>query len=185
MSKPMEFLTADSIYLRGLTLEDVNDAYYSWLNDPQVNQYLETRYLPSSKQDIEAFVKSKMHNKDEPIFAICDKETDTHIGNIKLGPICWLHRRAQISLLIGDKNYWGKGVATQAIKQVCDYGFSRLNLNKLFAGAYSDNQGSIKAFKKCGFKEEGVLKAYYIVDGQELDLVYIGVTNQEYREFQQ
>ena len=50
-------------------------------------------------------------------FAI--KTTDKHIGNIKLGPINWIHRYGDISLLIGDKDYWGKGIATEAIR-ACD-----------------------------------------------------------------
>ena len=78
-----------------------------------------------------------------------------HIGNIKLGPIHWLHRRADLSLFIGERKYWGQGYASEAIALVRDWAFRELDLQKLNAGIYSGNHGSRRAFEKCGFELEG------------------------------
>lgn len=173
-------ITGKKIYLREVRQSDINDNYYNWLNDPDVNQFLEIRYYPHSKDHISAFVKSKDGNSNEILYAICDKETKLHIGNIKLGPINWIHRFADVSLLIGEKNYWGKGLASEAIKLVSDVAFKKLNLNKLKAGCYSKNLGSVKAFKKVGFELEGELKDHWILNGSTQNQLLLGFLSKDY-----
>jgi RimJ/RimL family protein N-acetyltransferase len=77
-----KFLTGEKIYLREVREEDVNDEYYKWINDPDMNQFLETRFLPRSKKDIINHVSRLDGNPNEIFFAICDKNNDKHIGNI-------------------------------------------------------------------------------------------------------
>ena len=57
--------------------------------------------------------------------------------------------------MIGDKEYWNKGYATESIKLISDHCKKKLKLRKLVAGTPSINYGMIKAFKKNGFKIEG------------------------------
>ncbi len=176
------FLANDTLFLRDVNLDDVNDRYYQWLNDPQVNQFLETRFMPQSKAQIAEFVQSKAGKSDEILLAICHKEQNLHIGNIKLGPINWIHRRAEISLFIGDKNFWGQGIAQQAIELVTQFAFKQLNLNKLMAGAYENNIASIKAFQRCGFIIEGKIADYALVNNQGVALIKLGITAQQQQE---
>src|SRR3954447_25913603 len=100
----MPFLTGPRLCLREVRRSDVNENYYHWLNDPEVTRYLETRYVPRSLENIRAFVEHLDGNRDEVFLAICLKDGDRHIGNIKLGPINWVHRYSDISLLIGEKD---------------------------------------------------------------------------------
>ena len=158
----------------------MNEAYYNWMNDPSISQYLETRYLPRSKHNITEFVKTMDGKSNEVLFAICDISSDMHIGNIKIGPINWIHRFADISLLIGDKNYWGKGVATEAIRLVTLFAFNTLNLHKLKAGCYEQNIASAKAFEKAGFKREGLLKNQWIANGQFFDEILLGLCSEDF-----
>jgi [ribosomal protein S5]-alanine N-acetyltransferase len=176
----VKFICNERIYLREVRKSDVNERYYNWLNDPVINQYLETRFLPRSIDNILSYVNEMDAKADEPFFAICLKDNDEHIGNIKLGPINWFHRRAAISLLIGEKKYWGKGYATDAISLVTKFGFETLNLNKLSAGCYSNNIGSARAFEKCGYVREGVIRSYAIVNNKELDCFLYGLRAEEF-----
>ena len=168
------------IYLREVRESDVNDEYYSWLNDPEINQFLETRFFPRSKNDILSYVRKMDGNPDEIFFAICIKENDKHIGNIKLGPINWIHRKGDISLVIGNKDYWGRGIAAEAIGLVIDFAFKVLNLHKLCAGYYESNIGSAKAFAKCGFIEEGRYRQEYFLNGDFTDVIRTGLINSDY-----
>ena len=111
------------------------------------------------------------------LFAIIDKSSNTHIGNIKLGDIHPVHKYADIGLIIGNKNYWGKGIGTEAIKLVSQYAFENLNLMKVIAGIYENNVGSIKAFKKCGFKEAYVKKDTYFFENKFIDAIYFELYN--------
>ena len=91
-----------------------------------------------------------------------------HIGNIKLGPINIHHNCAEIGLIIGDKDSWGKGLASRAISIVTQFGFNQLKLAKLSAGCYENNIGSKKAFEKSGYQVEGFLKNQVnTIDGRE------------------
>lgn len=176
-----QYLCGKRIYLREVRETDVNDDYYLWLNDPDVNKYLETRYIVQSKEMIKQYVQKKRSKLDEPFFAICLIDNDRHIGNIKLGPINWIHRKADVSLFIGAKDSWGKGYASEAISLISDYAFNVLGLNKLKAGAYAENAGSIKAFEKCGFIIEGVFKNDVFCNGGLMDSVILGLIAHKYK----
>jgi len=174
MSKTNIRINADRIYLREVELSDVNQAYVDWLNDPEVNQFLETRYEVQTMDSVYEYAERMIAKEDELFFAICLKENDKHIGNIKLGPINPIHKFAEVSLFIGEKNQWGKGLATVVISILSDYAFSDLNLHKLTAGCYANNIGSAKAFLKAGYKQEGALMNQWIVNGKCQDELLFG-----------
>lgn len=153
------FLVGDRLYLREVCLADVNEYYFRWMNDPEVTQYLESRFYPNSMESLLEYVKGFQGNKDNIFLAIVLKENHKHIGNIKMGPINWFHRLADIGIMIGEKDCWGKGYATEAISLLAEHAFRNLNLHKLTAGFYKTNQGSLKAFQKAGFEVEGVKKS--------------------------
>ena len=177
-----QFIENDIIYLKGITQEDVTINYIEWMNDSDINSYLETRFIYQSETQIRQFVQEKTGCLEEQLFGIFVKDGSKHIGNIKLGPINWIHRRADISLLIGDKNWWGKGIATQAIDLISSFAITTLNLNKLMAGAYKDNKGSIRAFQKCGYQIEGEVKDYALKGNQGITLIQLGITANQFNE---
>lgn len=171
------------IHLRLISLEDVTERYLEWLNDPEVNRYLETRFTEQTLESIRAFVSEKISSSNEFLYAICENEGDRHIGNIKLGPLNPHHRSADVSLFIGEKNCWGKGYATEAIFLLTQHAFDSLGLNKLRAGCYASNQGSAAAFEKCGWTREGLQKGMVQSEGREMDLILLGIRASEYREY--
>lgn len=168
------FIEGKNICLREIQISDVKKNYYNWMRDPEVNQYLESRFEKWSVRRLKNYVKEIKINRDNFFWAIILKETGRHIGNIKLGPINCRHGFADLGIIIGEKPYWGKGFATEAITLVADYAFKKLKLNKLTAGAYTNNIGSIKAFKNAGFFIEGIRKKQYLYNGNYVDGVLLG-----------
>lgn len=142
----------------------VDDRYVEWLNDPDVNRYLEVRLDRQDLAKVRDFVRS-VNESDSSlllgIFAMDRGPTGWHIGNIKLGPILWSHGRGEIGLVVGERSQWGKGYATEAIRAVTEYAHDALGLIKVTAGLYAANQGSAKAFLKAGFTQEAVLKSHW------------------------
>jgi RimJ/RimL family protein N-acetyltransferase len=169
------FLRGKQIYLREVRQSDVNERYYHWLNDPEINCYLEVRFVPRSLENISEYVRKMDAKENEPFFAICLNDSHEHIGNIKIGPINWYHRNADVSLLIGEKRLWGQGYASEAIALVTEFAFRTLNLNKLKAGCYGNNVGSARVFEKCGYQREGLLRGHVIVDGKDMDVILLGI----------
>jgi [ribosomal protein S5]-alanine N-acetyltransferase len=157
------------IYLRELTPNDVGSDYVTWMNDSEITQYLESRWTTQTFESIRIFVQKMCDSSNDYLFGIFLKNTDQHIGNIKIGSINQFHRYGDVGLIIGDKASWGKGIAAEAIELITHYAFEDLNLNKLTAGMYEQNLGSYKAFLKAGYREVGRYQKHFFCQGQYVD----------------
>jgi len=171
------FLEGERLHLQEVRTSDVNENYYRWMNDPEITQYLESRFYSNSIETLQEYVKNFLGNKDNIFLAIVLKENHKLIGNIKMGPINWFHRLADIGVMIGEKDCWGKSYASEAISLLSEHAFKNLNLHKLTAGCYRPNKGSLRAFQKAGFETEGVWKKHSFFNGKYVDAVLLGRIN--------
>ena len=162
------------VELKLLTTENATAEYVEWLNNKEINQYLESRYSKHSIATVSQYIMEIKESEDVYLFGIFSKENGIHIGNIKLGPVNSIYGRAEIGLLIGDRSYWGKGLGAQAIGIICDYAKNDLGLHKVEAGCYAENIGSLKAFEKAGFIVEGRLKDHFKMGNQWCDAYRLG-----------
>jgi RimJ/RimL family protein N-acetyltransferase len=163
--------------IRTLLPADCSERYVSWLNQPEINRYLETRFeLPQTLESVRDYVAAVGARSDEHMFGIFLDGGVRHIGNIKVGPISSTHRVADVSLLLGEREHWGKGIATEAIQAVSRYAFARLDVRKLSASMYAPNYGSTRAFEKAGWRHEGIRRDHYLLDGAPCDIVVLGLT---------
>ncbi|HDZ73845.1 MAG TPA: N-acetyltransferase [Aurantimonas coralicida] len=170
----MAVISSERLHLRELAVDDVGDTYVGWLNDPQVARFLETRWREQTEASVRAFVAAVNARSDEFLYGIFLNENRRHIGNIKVGPIRAHHGVADVSLLIGERDCWGKGFAAEAIAAVSRHAFAHLGVRKLAAGMYAPNEGSRRAFLKLGYKEEGRRRLHYMLDGEPCDLIELG-----------
>lgn len=173
------FLEGERLYLREVRPSDVNEAYYRWMNDPEVTRYLESRFYPNSLEKLQEYVAAKLGDRDNVFLAIVLKEGDRHIGNVKLGPIDWIHRVADMGFLIGERSAWGQGYAPEAVRLVAEYAFTVLNLRKVTGGCYETNQGSVRVLEKAGFEREGVRPQHFFSEGRYVDCLLFGKIREE------
>lgn len=173
-------LIGKRIYIKILAPDDVTEHYVAWMNDPEINQYLESRFRIQTLTSVRAFVEAMNNSPVDSLFGIFLGENNHHIGNIKIGNIDTFHRRAEVGLIIGDRTIWGKGYAAEAILLATQYGLEELNLNKLTAGMYAENIGSFKAFLKCGWRHVGTLKEHCFSHGQYSDEFIVEICKSEY-----
>lgn len=162
------------LILETLTLGNMSPDYFKWLRDPEVVRYLEVRHMDQSCERIQDYVQDMLASADNLMLGMFLKKPKRHIGNIKLGPVNWRYRRADVGLVIGDKDCWGKGYASEAIDGVCHIAFNILTLRRVEAGVYASNKGSIKSFLNADFTREGILKGQWILDGQPEDHIILG-----------
>lgn len=152
-------LEGDRIYLRTLTEQDATEKYRSWINNPEINKFLETK--KTSIKELENYITTQNNDPNCLFLGIFLKENDTHIGNVRLSSIDFNKKSGSIGLLIGEKEYWGKGYGTETYKLFINYVFNNLNLKIITSGAYKENIGAHHIKKKVGFKlykeEEDVL----------------------------
>ena len=105
----MKKIKNSDLILKKLNIKDYSDNYLKWMNDKKVQEFTEQKYTRHSKADIISFIKSKQNSKKEKVFGIFIKAKikKIHIGNIKLGPIDFIHKNALISYFIGEKKILG------------------------------------------------------------------------------
>lgn len=168
-------LRTSRLILRPLEPEDITAAYVAWLNDPEIGRFLETRFRSHSAEDVRDFVVAMRADPDSHLFGIFLADGLRHIGNIKIGPVKSEHKLADISLLIGERDCWGQGYATEAISAASHWAFRDLGLNKLSASMYAPNLGSVRAFERAGYAHEGLRKGHYILEGEPCDIVEYGL----------
>ncbi len=116
----------------------------------------------------------------EVTFAIVLKEADALIGAISLMQISPVHERAEMGYWVGAP-YWGKGFCTEAASAVLAYGFSVLNLQRIYACYFKRNPASGRVMEKNGMKMEGCLRQHLKRWDQFEDVVQYGILKEEWR----
>ena len=160
------------LVLKNLDKDEVGQIYLDWLFDDDVTKYLELRHdRPKNIKELQNFVYGVNLNSDSLLLGIFYKETNIHIGNIKIGPINVFHKRGDIGFFIGNRSYWGKGLAAEAVKAVTYYAFKNLNVEKITASCYSLNVQSSKTLIKAGFIQEARLENHLIFNGKRVDKI--------------
>lgn len=174
------FLTGDKVYLRALIESDAEGPYSRWLNDKEVTKYLESGYFPNTTESLKDYIKRYSNTDKALMLGIIEKSSDRHIGNIKLEPINWVHRTGVIGIMIGEKDCYGKGYATEAIKLVLEHGFNRLNLRKISLGVVADNAAAKRVYEKLGFEVEGIKKEECFHDGHYCDIILMAIFRKDH-----
>lgn len=151
-------LETERLILSSVTLADCSENYLSWLNDTDVNMYLESGFYQHNMQGLVDFVNGYQSNNKAVFLVIRLKENDKHIGNIKIDKINYIHRNCEYGIMMGDKTEWGKGYAKEASIAIINYAFEELGLNKVNLGVIDSNDVAVKLYEKIGFVVEGVLK---------------------------
>lgn len=161
----------NQIYIDFLSEDDVSDKYSSWLSNPKVNKFLESRWKKYRLAELREFINEMSNDMSNFLFGIYHSDNGEHIGNIKLGDINYIHRYGDIGLIIGEERFWGRGIGYEAVRLVVDFAFNQLNLNKVTAGLYSNNCGSRRIFEKNDFKCVGTREQHVFVEGQYIDVM--------------
>ena len=176
------FLVGEKLYLRHLEEADLTEEYIGWLHDPGVTRFLETGRFPTSPEALRAYL-TRFETGDDLALAIVDKATDLHVGNVTLNHVHRVHRTADTGLMLGRKEFWGRGYAFEAWSLLIEHAFERLNLRKIVAGVIADNVASHRILVRLGFQQEGVLRAHYFADGAYRDSVVLGMFREEFHRW--
>jgi len=162
--------------------EHICDMYVSWLNDPEINSFLEVRFVNQTRETVQEYVRSFYKYIEKYIWGIYPIDSEGMIGTATLSGIDRHHGLGEIGLVIGEKAYWGKGASEEAVNLVAEFAFEILGLRRLTGGCYASNYGMSFSFKRLGFTNEGKLRqAYYLSPGVYVDGYRWGLLDTEWR----
>lgn len=165
------------VYLRELDPSEIDERFMSWFSDDDLMKYYTNSKKSITKDDILDYIKSGKESGTSYTYGIFDTTSSKCIGTIKIGPINQAHRISDLVVLIGDREYHGKGLASEAISLGNKIAFEKHNIRKLFGGMYETNISSIKAYTRAGWIVEGKLKDHYLVDGKPIDRILVACFN--------
>lgn len=149
-------IESERLIYKRVTLEHISEDYVGWINDFEVNRYLETR--GNYNLDLLKSYIEDQYNKATYFWAIHLKSSNKHIGNIKIDPINFETKSGEYGILIGDKSNWGKGYASEATIRIINYCFDELGLTKITLGVIEDNTSAVNLYKKLGFQIDEVIQ---------------------------
>ncbi len=147
-----------------------------WNNNSEIIKLVD-RAFPVSDIEHQEWFANLHKQKDCLYFAIEKTEDNHHIGNVWLWQIDWRHRKAEIRIIIGEKDSLGIGLGTEALSLISRYAFERLNLHKVYAYVLATNPRALNSFKKSGFIIEGELKKDRWVGEDYSDVFLLGKLN--------
>ncbi|ARU50047.1 GNAT family N-acetyltransferase [Sulfurospirillum diekertiae] len=168
-------LIGEHLYLRPLHVNDALGDYPSWLNDRVVCQYNSHGDTLYTQEMALSYIQSMQNNLTCKVFAMCDKTSDKHIGNIALQAISPKNKSAEFAILLGDKAYWGKGLSKEAGKLLLDYGFDFLKLHRIYCGTSEANVPMQHLARSLGMELEGRRKEALLKHENFYDVLEYGI----------
>lgn len=168
-------LQSERVRLRPLLKQDAS-ILYEWITDRNLMIH-NVPYFPVSETDHEAWVEKMMSKRsDLVLFVIEELSTRQSIGTCQLLNINWIHRSAELQIRIGNEAYQSKGFGIEAVKLLCEFGFSDLNLHRVYLHVFASNERAIRSYEKCGFQNEGTLIEAAFINGVWADVLVMGLT---------
>lgn len=148
----MVIINTERFQLKSLTTKDVTEKYLSWFNQSkEIEKYISFAQKCEGIDSLMQYVKDKKDREDVLFLGIfCS--LGQHIGNIKYEPIDLKNRAATMGILIGDKEWRGKGVASEVIKISGKYLKNNYGIKYIDLGVDKSNARAISAYEKINFK---------------------------------
>jgi RimJ/RimL family protein N-acetyltransferase len=171
------FIVADQVYLRPLEIADA-PTIAPWFNDPQITRFL-PRHQPMSLYAEEEFLRKQATNETDLVLGIVHRESDQLIGTVGLHPE-FRCRTARFGIVLGNKEYWDRGIGTTVTRLIISHAFDTLNLNRVWLHVYEYNLRGVHVYEKIGFKTEGRLRQESYRDGRYWDVIVMGLLRSEW-----
>ena len=170
-------LQGEAVRLRPTEEQDL-PAFVDWLRDSEVRFWLALEDPPTIESEREWLQTSRSD-------AFCltwaiETSEGSLIGSVELWGIDEAQGRAMLGIAIQDKSQWGKGYGTEAVRQVLRYAFAELGLRRVALTVDVENNRAIRTYRKCGFVEEGVLRAYRLREGRPIDAFAMAVLAEQW-----
>ena len=168
-------LDLGDIILREIEISDAPD-YFDYMSRKEMESFLTKDNMPESLEKAVEEVKywgSLFPSKRSIYWAIALKDTNKMIGTAGFNVISFPNSRAELSYDLSP-DYWGKGVMLKSIKGILTFSDQGLEIVRVQATVITDNERSIKVLERCGFKKEGILEKYEVVEGQHKDYYMYG-----------
>jgi ribosomal-protein-alanine N-acetyltransferase len=156
--------------IRFWRMEDARDLAEVLNNKKIQNNLRDGLPYPYTVEDAKEFISAMLNAKKDTVYAFAITVEDKAVGSIAVSRQDNIHSRtAELGYCIAEA-YWGQGIGTSAVKQVCNYIFENTDIIRIFADPFDYNVGSCRVLEKAGFVYEGTLRKNAVKNGAVLDM---------------
>jgi [ribosomal protein S5]-alanine N-acetyltransferase len=179
MRKDFPFIETNRLILREVTIEDANDMF-TYLSDKEVVKHMGLEPFQTVKEvwDEISWYKSIYEEGTGIRWGITLKDSGQVIGSCGFLNMLTKHFRTEVGYEL-SKEYWGKGIASEALEAVVKYGFRHFQLERIQALIEPTNLPSQKLVERLGFRSEGLLRHYEFTCGKFDDLYMYSIIKEE------
>jgi RimJ/RimL family protein N-acetyltransferase len=168
------------VYLRAFEPGD-EESINRWRADPDVVRMTGGPVLHVSKARERQWVAEKsMDNTTSLHLAICLMTTNEMIGYLSVTHIDWQNKKAEGAWLVGRKDLWSKGYATEAVGLMLKHVFHEMGLRRFIVYCLEEHAASIAVAEKLGFSREGLLRQSVFKGGEFHNQVLLSILSEEY-----
>jgi RimJ/RimL family protein N-acetyltransferase len=178
-----DILAGKLVRLSAVDPEEMSKAFSRWNRDSEFTRLLNMSVRPlSSAKAIQKWMEEFMGEASptEFFFTIRTLDENKLIGGLSLDVVDWAGRDSFVGIFIGEREYWGKGCGTDAMRLLLRYAFTELNLWRMSLGVFDYNPRAIRSYEKVGFCHEGRMRQYLNHEGKRWDVLYMGILREEW-----
>ena len=161
---------------------DDAEAQSRWSEDAEYRRLMDTDW--ARPETVESYAGRHSSSPNSAYFSLRTQDGDRYIGFVVLHNIEWNNATGVLAIGIGEREYWGKGYGSDALRLILRYGFQELNLHRIGLDVHSTNTRAIRAYEKAGFTHEGRLREAGYRDGERYDRLKMGVLRREWEALQ-
>jgi RimJ/RimL family protein N-acetyltransferase len=173
-------IRGERVYLRPAERSDL-ETFVRWFADADVTHYLMARAPFSAAMEERWFDQMvEKQGKTDYHFVLCLVDEGRPIGTVGLHQLDLENGSAAFGISIGEKAEWNKGYGTEALQAICDFGFGRLRLERIWLDVYAPNKAAQRAYEKAGFVVEGTLRNALFADGRHMDVLRMALLHDEW-----
>lgn len=168
--------------IRKYELSDAKDLAAALSNRKVQDNLRDGLPYPYTEQDGKEFISAMLSADESETFAFAITVDNMVIGSIGIFRQGNIHRQtAELGYYIAEE-YWGKGIMTEAVKQICEYVFANSDIIRIYAEPFAYNIASCRVLEKAGFQYEGTLRNNAVKNGKVIDMKMYSLLKEEIKE---
>ncbi|MFF3664980.1 GNAT family N-acetyltransferase [Microtetraspora malaysiensis] len=174
-------LTGERVHLRALEPAD-SEPMWRWYHDPEVGRWMETAPPISLAQNMKRGEERPRNTFEQMLLAVETLDERKFIGYAALGDTNFVSGEITLeSFALGERDHWGAGYATDALRVICRYAFEEIGLNRVMLWVVAENAAAVRLYERVGFVVEGRRREAFRSGGRRYDYLMMGLLAHELR----
>jgi RimJ/RimL family protein N-acetyltransferase len=160
------------------------ERYTRWSRDSEYWRLMDSGITrPVSQKAMEKFLEGML--EDNPLgnfsFSVYTLADQRLIGDVGMSGFAWAQGDCFVGISLGEREFWGRGYGTDAMRVLLGYAFQELNLHRVSLNVFDYNPRAIRSYEKVGFRHEGRVRQALKRDGRRWDMLFMGILREEWQ----